>query len=134
MVCAQLPCCHIPATPGGTSIISKYTPARANRSRRSRATVAGIPVTSLERVVYPQAGITKREILDYYEEIAPWLLPHLCDRPVTLVRCPDGIPGECFFQKHGGEGTPAIVPRVHVKEPDADEEPYVYIDGLPSGC
>lgn len=113
-------------------------PSEAVRERkggRSSAPprVAGVPVTSLDRLVYPEAGLTKRDLFDYYQAVAELMLPHTAERPLTLVRCPDGVPGECFFQKHGGEGTPEIVPRVRVREKEAEgKEPYVFVDRLPA--
>ena len=57
-------------------------------------------LTNLAKVLYPQTGFTKAEVLSYYQRIAPLLLPHIADRPVTLKRYPEGVDGEAFFQKH----------------------------------
>ena len=92
--------------------------------------VAGIRVTSIDRVVYPDNGVTKGDLVAYYDTVADAMLPHLRDRPVTLLRCPDGVGRDCFFQKHGGEGTPDVVPRVNVRGEGSEEEPYVYVHGL----
>ncbi len=90
-----------------------------------RLVVAGVAVSHPDRVLFDTLGITKGALARYYEAIAEWLLPDLRDRPLSLVRCPQG-PGEgCFFQKHidatwpdeigraavperGGEGTYAV--------------------------
>ncbi len=107
--------------------------ATARKSKAEPATVAGVRVTSLERVVYPGPGVTKSDLFDYYSDIAELMLPHLRERPLTLVRCPGGVDEECFYQKHGGEGTPDIVPRVDVKSPDEKAaELYLYVDELPA--
>jgi len=59
-----------------------------------------LTLTNLGKVLYPQTGFTKAEVLDYYQRVAPVLLPHIADRPVTLKRYPEGVDGEAFFQKH----------------------------------
>jgi bifunctional non-homologous end joining protein LigD len=64
------------------------------------ATASSIKVTNPERVIDPSTGLTKLALVRYYESIAERLLPHLKDRPVSLVRAPEGITGELFFQKH----------------------------------
>ena len=121
-----------PGKAAGRSSRATRQSAKRTSKRSGEAQVAGVRVTSRDRVVYPAKGITKGEVLDYYEAVSPWLMPHLCDRPLTLVRCPDGAEGECFYQKHGGEGTPDIVPRVEIEQDAPGDEPYVYIDDLPA--
>jgi bifunctional non-homologous end joining protein LigD len=59
-----------------------------------------LTLTNLGKVLYPETGFTKAEVLDYYQRVAPVLLPHVADRPVTLKRYPEGVDGEAFFQKH----------------------------------
>src|SRR5262245_2359126 len=74
--------------------------AGASRSAKSkRVEIGGISLSSPERLVYPEEGITKLELAEYYETAFHWLLPHFRDRPLTLVRCPDTYK-RCFFQKH----------------------------------
>ncbi|QNB11446.1 hypothetical protein EHZ25_23740 [Paraburkholderia tropica] len=78
--------------------------ATAPRTRSGRASttgeVAGIRVTSARRVIDVQSGIRKLDLVRYYARVAPLLLPHLRDRPVSLVRAPQGLAGETFFQRH----------------------------------
>lgn len=64
------------------------------------ADVAGIQITSARRVIDATSGIRKIDLVRYYERASHWLLPHLCDRPVSLVRAPHGLAGEMFFQRH----------------------------------
>jgi bifunctional non-homologous end joining protein LigD len=59
-----------------------------------------LKLTNLSKVLYPKAGFTKAQVLDYYLRIAPALLPHLRDRPLTLKRYPDGVDGEYFYEKN----------------------------------
>jgi len=76
------------------------TPAGALPLRRTAAGAA--KVTHPERVIDPSTGLTKLDLVRYYESVAPWMLPHLKGRPCSLVRGPDGLGGELFFQKHLG--------------------------------
>jgi bifunctional non-homologous end joining protein LigD len=62
--------------------------------------VAGLKVSHPERVVDASSGVTKLELVRYYESVAAWMLPHLKGRPCSLVRAPEGLAGELFFQKH----------------------------------
>src|SRR5437773_84093 len=59
-----------------------------------------IQVSNLDKVLYPKVGFTKRQVIDYYIRVAPVLLPHLKDRPLTLKRYPDGVEGEFFYEKN----------------------------------
>jgi len=59
-----------------------------------------IPVSNLDKVLYPKAGFTKGQVIDYYIRVAPVLLPHLKDRPLTMKRYPDGVEGEFFYEKN----------------------------------
>jgi len=65
-----------------------------------------LTLTNLSKVLYPVDGFAKAEVLDYYQQISPVLLPHLAGRPVTLKRYPDGVQGQSFFQKHVPGDTP----------------------------
>ena len=62
--------------------------------------VLGVKISHPDRVIWPKRGITKVELARYVEEVGEWLLPHIKDRPLSLVRCPDGAEGECFYQRH----------------------------------
>lgn len=85
------------------------------------------PLTHPEKVLYSGQGITKRELLDYYELVAERMVPHVAGRPLTLVRCPNGVDGPCFYQKHPGRGAPAAVHAVMVVE-KRGSSPYGVID------
>jgi bifunctional non-homologous end joining protein LigD len=67
------------------------------------AGVAGVRISHPERIVYPDAGVTKLMVAQYYQRVAARLLPYIARRPLSIVRCPDGASGACFFQKHVGE-------------------------------
>lgn len=81
---------------------------------REETEVGGVRLTHPDRVVYPEQGITKRELAEYYRAVAERMLPHVRGRPLTLVRCPAGARKECFYQRRAGRGTPAALGRVQV--------------------
>ena len=66
--------------------------------------VAGVRITHPDRVLYPEQGLTKRALAEYYAELADRILPHVAGRPLSVVRCPRGREEACFYQKHLGEG------------------------------
>ncbi len=110
--------------------VARELPQRVSPARpRAAVAIAGVTLTNPDKVLYRDQGITKLQLARYYQDIAELALPYLRDRPLTLLRCPDGPSGSCFYQKHIAPGVPAVVPRVTV-EPDG--EPYGMIDGLPS--
>lgn len=96
------------------------------RSSKQEVEIAGVRLSNPEKVLYPEDEVTKSELAVYYSRIADWILPHLVDRPLTLVRCPEGRTRQCFYQKHIGEHVPPSVLRVDVGEP----EPYGAITNL----
>ena len=85
-------------------------------STKSAVTVEGktIPVSNLEKVLYPAVGFTKGQIIDYYARIAPVLLPHLKDRPLTLKRYPNGVDREFFYEKRCPSHRPRWVKTAHI--------------------
>lgn len=76
--------------------------------RADPGSAGAVRITHPERVVDPASGLTKRELVRYYEAIAERMLPHLRDRPVSLVRAPDGLGGQLFFQKHPETRMPGL--------------------------
>ena len=85
-----------------------------------------VKLSSADRVLYPESGITKGDIFDYYGRIAPVLVPHLRDRPFTMKRYPHGIHGEVFFQKQAPRGIPDWIPtRQFRTQPRAGESRLV---------
>ncbi|MGH7510314.1 MAG: non-homologous end-joining DNA ligase [Gemmatimonadales bacterium] len=73
-------------------------------------------IARLDKVLFPEAGITKGELIDYYHRIASWMLPHLRGRPLSLERYPDGIEGQGFFQKSAPSYYPDWIRRVTVRK------------------
>jgi bifunctional non-homologous end joining protein LigD len=78
--------------------------------------IAGVKLTHPDRIVYPEQGITKRELALYFEKVADWILPHAADRPLTLVRCPEGHNKQCFYQRHVSDSASEWIRPVPIKE------------------
>jgi bifunctional non-homologous end joining protein LigD len=98
-----------------------------------------IRLTHLDRVYWPadralkQPALTKRDLLRYLAQVSPYLLPHLADRPLTMVRMPEGIGGERFFQKHWEPPLPAFAESVTVFSGSRDERhDYLLCNNLPT--
>lgn len=109
---------------------AKTAPART-RAKAARkggsADGADVVITHPDRVVYPADGMTKGDVAAYYRAIAPWLLRDIAGRPLSLVRCPDGATGQCFFQKHHGAGFGEAVHALPLRQKSGIED-YVWID------
>jgi len=85
------------------------------RSSAHNDQVGGVTLTHPDRVLYPEQGITKRELAEYYEKIADWILPHVSGRPLTLVRCPEGHRKQCFYQRNVEDDVPTGIRRIHIR-------------------
>ncbi|HEX3113196.1 MAG TPA: DNA ligase D, partial [Candidatus Eisenbacteria bacterium] len=94
----------------------KHPPVREPPDEARQATVAGVTITHPTRVLFPEAGITKLDLASYMESVAERMLPHVKERPLMLVRCPEGRTGGCFFQKHPGFTVPPAVRQITVRE------------------
>jgi bifunctional non-homologous end joining protein LigD len=88
----------------------------------------GVRLSNPDKVLYPEQGITKSDLADYYAAVAERILPHVAWRPITMVRCPTGHGRKCFYQRHAGSGVPEQLGEVTI--PGFDE-PYLYIKDLP---
>jgi len=102
----------------------------APRARAGHGTIAGVRLTSVDRVLYPDQGLTKLDLAEHYERVADQMLPLVSGRPLSLVRCPEGRAKECFFQKHPGQTFGSTLRRIMVSEKSAKRE-YVVVDDLP---
>jgi bifunctional non-homologous end joining protein LigD len=91
------------------------------------AVVGGVRISSARREIYPGTGITKGDVATYYEAVAGRFLETAAGRPVSLLRCPSGIDGERFFQKHAGKGFPDAIATVPIREKDGSTEDYMVL-------
>lgn len=116
---------------------------RQLESRRTGFTLAVGPhqirLTHLDRVYWPadpalkQPPLTKRDLLRYFAQVSSLILPHLADRPLTMIRMPDGIGGQRFFQKHWAQERPAFVETISVYSGHKDEQhDYLLCNNLPT--
>ena len=68
------------------------------------AEVSGIRISHPDRVIFPALGVTKLQLAEYYDSIAERMLPYIVNRPISMLRCPEGLSDTCFFQRHIGKG------------------------------
>jgi bifunctional non-homologous end joining protein LigD len=101
----------------------------------TRTTIGGreLSVSNLEKVLFPSIGFTKGQLIDYYVRVAPMILPHLRERPLTMKRFPDGVEGKSFFEKHIPSHAPNWVASVDISANDGqDVIPYAMVNDLPT--
>lgn len=88
--------------------------------------VAGVHISSADRRVFPEAGCTKADVARHYARMGERMLALIEQRPLSLFRCPSGIEGQCFFQKHDNGGMPDALGRVAIEESDGESADYLY--------
>lgn len=104
----------------------------ATQVKREVAAAGDQALTHPDKVLYPEQGLTKRDLASYYERVAPLMLPHVAGRPLSLVRCPDGRKGSCFYQKHLTGRYPEALGTVPIRQSDGIKPHAVIedVDGL----
>jgi bifunctional non-homologous end joining protein LigD len=115
---------------------ARATSSNPTKSRRSSKPPKGeIELTHPDKVLFPEAGLTKRDVFTYYRRIADRLIPFLKDRPVTLERLPDGLTGDGaphFWQKNTPESYPAWIPRVELETERGETVRYALVNDEPT--
>jgi bifunctional non-homologous end joining protein LigD len=121
---------------GQDHLVTKKTPGYGDGMAESKVTVEvggkTLKLTNLDKVLYPDHGFTKGEVIDYYVGVADVLLPHLADRLLTRKRWPDGTDSQPFFEKNIPRGTPDFVRTVFMPEHGDNGVEYVVADNLPT--
>jgi bifunctional non-homologous end joining protein LigD len=98
---------------------SDVVPERAS-TKTAAAFISPVRLTHPDRVLWPDVGVTKQGLAEFYAEIWKWIAPYVVDRPLALVRCPGGVDAGCFFQKHAWAGSGAHI--IRSRDPDGGEE------------
>jgi bifunctional non-homologous end joining protein LigD len=108
----------------------KHLSKPEKKTKRQTAASFGIEISNPERVIYPEDGLTKLELADYYAAIEPLIMVDAAKRPMTLIRCPQGRAKKCFFQKHDNGSFGPEVKHIPIKEKDGHFEDYLYFDDI----
>ena len=90
----------------------------------------GIEISNPDRVIYPKDGVTKGDLANYYAAVDKLIMVNVADRPMTLIRCPQGTAEKCFFQKHDSGTFGEHVKHVPIEEKDGDVEDYLFLDDV----
>jgi bifunctional non-homologous end joining protein LigD len=105
----------------------KSAPAPASKAA-DKGTHAPVRLTHPDKVLDSESGLTKQMLADYYWQMADWMLPHIANRPLSLVRCPDGAGHPCFFQKHVNATLPKGIGSVEITDKTGKVEPYITLN------
>jgi bifunctional non-homologous end joining protein LigD len=95
--------------------------------RKGDPMFAGITLSNPDKVLFPDPGLTKLDLARYYEAVAPAMLPCIINRPISLVRCPEGYAKECFFQRHAMKGMSTAIKEIHIAGGESKRK-YLYIE------
>jgi bifunctional non-homologous end joining protein LigD len=108
----------------------KHLPTSEKKRDHPTPESLGITISNPDRAIYPTEKLTKYDLAEYYAAIDPLLMVAVADRPITLIRCPQGRGKKCFFQKHDTGSMGEHVKRVPIKEKKGGTEDYLYLEDI----
>lgn len=111
----------------GDKPAKEVVPEKIEPPPKTSSPATSITISSRNRVIFPESGQTKGQLADYYAAVAPLMLPFAANRPISLVRCPQGRARKCFFQKHDSGSFGPHVHQVPIREKDGGAEDYLYV-------
>ncbi|HEX6795917.1 MAG TPA: DNA ligase D [Casimicrobiaceae bacterium] len=117
------------ATAAAPPAHTRKSVSRASKQTDPANDVEGVAISNGTKVLYPEAGITKMELARYYAAVGELLLPQLRDRPLTLVRCPNGWDKPCFYQKHANETISEHIERIDIRD-SGGIKPYMIANSV----
>jgi bifunctional non-homologous end joining protein LigD len=110
--------------------VVRELPQKAPDAAPAAATGDGVRISNPERLLWPESGITKQELVDYYRAIGPVMAVWAANRPLSLVRCPQGRSKKCFFQKHNTAAFGPQVKQIEIEEKKGERVDYVYVEDV----
>ena len=96
--------------------LARETSKPAAKSPAGSIAIAGVTLSHPDKLLYPDRKVTKRDVAEYYQAVQEWMLPHVIDRPLALVRCPAGQSAKCFFQRNWSDTLPDSIGKVNIGE------------------
>jgi bifunctional non-homologous end joining protein LigD len=116
------------------SEVVRETPKHLSKSEKKAGRPTpesfGIEISNPDRIIYPEEGLTKADLANYYAAVEPLIMVDVADRPMTLIRCPQGRGKKCFFQKHDSGTFGPDVKHIPIKEKDGEVQDYLYLDDI----
>lgn len=109
---------------------AKHLSKAEKGSERAGASALGVKISNPDRPIFPEEKLTKGDLADYYAAVDPLIMIDAGNRPLTLIRCPQGRGKKCFFQKHDSGTFGEFVKHVPIKEKDGAVEDYLYVDDI----
>lgn len=109
---------------------SKAPPRPTSHATAGRNAIAGVVLSNPDKLLYPEARLAKRDLASYYVKVGERMLPHLRGRPLSLVRCPNGWDGKCFYQKNADDSVHDAISRVLISNDDGKDSIYMMAESV----